>query len=93
MTELLVYPYRSGDLVRANDLFALLSTYPNLQWIAPIMEIATRAAHIRARWGLRTPDALQAATAVEANASVLVTNDPIFKRVSGLATLLLDEYL
>jgi predicted nucleic acid-binding protein len=40
---------------------------------------------------LATPDALQAATALHANATGLVTNDPIFKRVADLDVLLLDD--
>jgi predicted nucleic acid-binding protein len=93
MTELLVQPYRDNDLVRANELFGLLSTYPNLEWIAPHLEIAGRAAEIRAQFGLRTPDALQAATAAQANATAMLTNDSVFKRVSDFDALVLDNYL
>lgn len=93
MTELLVHPYRNNDLVRANELFGLLSTYPNLEWVAPHLEIAVRAAEIRAHSGLRMPDALQAATAVQANATAMLTNDPVFKRVSDFDVLVLDNYL
>jgi len=48
MTELLVLPYREGDEQRANEFYGLLSTYPNLEWIAPNLEIADLAARIRA---------------------------------------------
>ncbi|HME36354.1 MAG TPA: type II toxin-antitoxin system VapC family toxin [Candidatus Sulfotelmatobacter sp.] len=92
MTELLVHPYQNSDVVRINELFGLLSTYPNLEWIAPDLDIAARAAEIRARHRLRTPDALQAATAVHAHATALVTNDPVFRRVSQLEVLILDEF-
>jgi predicted nucleic acid-binding protein len=93
MTELLVHPYRERDATRANDLFGLLSTYPNLEWIAPTLEIAARASEIRARFGLRTPDALQAATAVQVNATAMLTNDPIFRRVPDFRVLVLDDYV
>jgi predicted nucleic acid-binding protein len=93
MTELLVHPYQKSDVVRINELFGLLSTYPNLEWIAPGLDIAARAAEIRAVLRLRTPDALQAATAVHARATALVTNDPVFRRVSQLEVLILDEFL
>ena len=93
MTELLVHPYQKSDVVRINELFGLLSTYPNLEWIAPDLDIAARAAEIRAVLRLRTPDALQAATAVHARATALVTNDPVFRRVSQLEVLILDEFL
>jgi predicted nucleic acid-binding protein len=93
MTELLVLPYREGDEQRADDFYGLLSTYPNLDWIAPNLEIADLAARIRALHRLQTPDALQAATAAHSQASGLITNDAVFKRVEGFQTLVLDELL
>ncbi len=93
MTELLVLPYREGDEQRVNDFYGLLSTYPNLDWIAPNLEIAELAARIRALHRLQTPDALQAATAMHALATGLITNDPVFERVEGFETLALDQLL
>jgi len=91
MTELLVHPYRDHDVVRVNELFGLLSTYPNLEWIAPTLEIADLAAQLRALHCLRTPDALQAATAVHASASAFLTNDPVFQRIPNLDVLILND--
>jgi predicted nucleic acid-binding protein len=91
MTELLVHPYRDHDVVRVNELFGLLSTYPKLEWVAPQLEIAAGAAEIRAQFGLRTPDALQAATALHAGASAFLTNDPGFQRIPNLDVLILDD--
>ncbi len=93
MTELLVLPYREGDEQRANDFYGLLSTYPNLDWIAPNLEIAELAARIRALHRLQTPDALQAATAAHSQATGLITNDALFERVEGFQTLVLDQLL
>jgi predicted nucleic acid-binding protein len=93
MTELLVQPYREFDERRVNQFLALLSTFPNLDWVAPSLEIADMAARIRALHRLRTPDALQAATAVQTSATGLITNDPIFERVEGFETLVLEQLL
>lgn len=93
MTELLVLPYRERDEQRANDFYGLLSTYPNLDWVAPNLEIAELAARIRALHRLQTPDALQAATAVHSLVSGLITNDPVFERVEGFETLVLGQLL
>jgi predicted nucleic acid-binding protein len=93
MTELLVLPYRMGDEQLANDFYGLLSTYPNLDWIAPNLEIADLTARIRARHRLQIPDALQAATAAHSQATGLLTNDAVFQRVEGFQTLVLDELL
>jgi predicted nucleic acid-binding protein len=93
MMELLVHPYRNLDQSRVDEFYGLLSTYPNLDWIAPSLEIADLAARIRAQHRLQSPDALQAATAAHAMASGLITNDPVFERVDGFATLVLDQIL
>ncbi|MGA7559311.1 MAG: PIN domain-containing protein [Terriglobales bacterium] len=93
MTELLVLPYREDNEQRANDFYGLLSTYPNLEWVAPTLEIAELAARIRALYRLKTPDALQAATAQCSQATALITNDPVFERVGGFETLTLDQLL
>jgi predicted nucleic acid-binding protein len=91
MTELLVQAYRDGDEQRVNEFYGFLATYPNLDWIAPDLEIADLAARIRARHRLRTPDSLQAATAVRCQATGFVTNDPVFERVGSFETLVLDR--
>lgn len=93
MTELLVQPYRNFDEQRVDEFYGLLSTYPNLDWVAPNLEIADLAARMRALHRLRTPDALQAATAAYARATGLITNDPVFKRVEAFETLVLDKLL
>ena len=93
MTELLVLPYRDSDQQRADDFYGLLSTFPNLEWIAPDLEIADIAARMRAAHRMRTPDALLAATAVYAQATGLITNDSVFQRVDMFETLLLDRLL
>ncbi len=93
MTELLVPSYRDKDEHRVDAFYGLLSTYPNLQWIAPDLETADLAAKLRAGYRLRTPDALQAATALRAQATGLITNDPIFARIGELEAAVLDQFL
>jgi len=93
MTELLVPSYRDHDERRVDEFYGLLSTYPNLRWIAPDLETADIAARVRATYRLRTPDALQAATAIQANATGFITNDPVFARIEELETVVLDRLL
>lgn len=93
MTELLVQPYREFGQRQVDAYYVRLATYPNLEWIEANLEIADAAAKLRAAHRMSTPDALQAATAVYASASALVTNDPIFQRVAGIETLVLDHLL
>lgn len=93
MTEALVRPYRLRDLPSVKEFHALLYSYPHLHWIAPTLAIADQAAQIRAEHNLRTPDAIEAATAILAGASAFISNDPVFRRIKSLDILLLDEML
>jgi predicted nucleic acid-binding protein len=93
MTELLVPSYRSGDENKVDEFYSLLSTYPNLEWITPDLEIADLAARLRAQYRLRTPDAIQAATAIQHKATAVITNDPAFMRVEEFQTAVLDKFL
>ena len=93
LTELLVQPYRNADQRLVDEFYGLLSRYPNLEWVVPTLEIADVAARIRALYRLRTPDALQAATAERSSATGFITNDLIFRRIGTFETLILDELI
>lgn len=93
MTELLVPAYREKDEHRVDEFYGLLSIYPNLRWVPPDLETADLAARLRADYRLRTPDALQAATALRAHATGFITNDPVFTRIEDLKTAVLDQFL
>jgi predicted nucleic acid-binding protein len=93
MTEALVKPYRQGDVALIQEFHALLATYPHLDWVAPNLHIADRAAQIRADHNLRTPDAIQAATAMATGVRGFITNDPVFRRIPSLEVLVLHDLL
>ena len=90
MTELLVHPYRKQDIDQVNSIYALTSTYPNLSWVPVTLALADQAARLRAKYGLRTPDALHVATAIAGSATGFIGNDHAFRRVTELEILLLD---
>jgi predicted nucleic acid-binding protein len=93
MTEVLTRPYAAGATRQANEYYGLLSNYPHLDWIAPDLVTADLAAQFRAQHRMRTPDAIQAATAVQSGATGLVSNDRVFERVEAFETLVLDDLL
>ena len=93
MTELLVPAYRDGDARRLQHYRGLMITYPRLTLVAPDFGIADVAARMRADYGLKTPDAIHAATALQSNVPTFLTNDPVFQRVKELDALILDDIL
>ena len=60
-------------------------------WVPTSLAIADTAAKVRAVHRLRTPDALQAATAIQSQATGLITNDGVFERVKEFEILVLDR--
>jgi predicted nucleic acid-binding protein len=93
MTELLVKPYAKNDEPLVHLYFNLLATFPHLEWNVPDLNTAGLAARLRAEHRMRTPDALQAATALDAAATGFVTNDAVFRRVPAFETLVFDELI
>jgi predicted nucleic acid-binding protein len=75
------------------QLFGLLTRFPNLEWIPVSVQIAALAARYRAEYGLKTPDAIQAATCVYAGVPALITNDVVIRRIPEINVLVLDDLL
>ena len=56
-------------------------------------KISVRAAKLRAKYGLKTPDAIFVATAFEEGAQAFITNDIKLKRVEGIKMIILEEFV
>ncbi len=76
----------SATLVAFDAFFAR----PDLEWVELTRDVIELAAAIRVQTGLKTPDALQAASCLQIGAEHLfLTGDSAFKRVAGLNVKLL----
>ncbi|HEX6725822.1 MAG TPA: PIN domain-containing protein [Nitrospira sp.] len=93
LLELLVQPYRDQKEDLAQKIFALTSTYPRLEWVPLTMNLADRAAELRARYRLSTPDAIQLATAMSRKATRFYGNDRGLKRVREIECLIVDDLI
>lgn len=77
-----------GVLLAAYDGFF---AQPDLIWVELSKDVVELAAVIRVRHGLRTPDALQAASCLQLGPEHLfLTGDAAFQRVAGLNVELLS---
>lgn len=91
LSEVLVQPITKGraDLQKAyRDL--LLGSY-NFYTASITSSVAERAATVRASYGLRLPDAIQIAFALDVGCQALLTNDRSMIRVKDLSVLVLDD--
>jgi predicted nucleic acid-binding protein len=91
LTEVLAQPLRLGNTTLAQRYRRFLTRSQHLSLVSIDLATATRAAELRARYGLRTPDALQVAAALGTGCAALLTNDAGLQRVTELRVLTLDE--
>lgn len=91
LLELLVAPLKKEAQDVADEIELILLHFPNLR-LAPVSRaVLVRAAGVRARYGLRTPDAIMLATAVESGATLAITNDDAWRKVKEVEILLLRD--
>jgi len=93
LLEVLVVPYRVGNLPLAERYESLLTRSRGLRVIDLERPILKAAAQIRARINLSTPDSIQVAAALSARCSAFLTNDRKIPPVPGLKVLQLRNYL
>lgn len=87
--ECRVGPLKHGDATTL-ALFDAFFARPDLMWVELSRDVVELATAIRVRHGLRTPDALQAASCLQLGPEhVLLTGDASFQRVQGLNVSLL----
>ncbi|MCW3056005.1 MAG: hypothetical protein JWN14_5175 [Chthonomonadales bacterium] len=91
LLEVLVIPIRSSNSVLRQQYTDLLLQSAHFDTEPITADVAQCAADLRARYGLRTPDALQVAVAIVAGCQAFLTNDLALKRVSELSILVVDE--
>ena len=91
LTEVLTKPRAAGDVTMERAYAELLTGSRNFTLLSIDSRVASNAADLRARYGLRTPDALQVAAGLNAGCQALLTNDSRFRRVSELTIFVLDE--
>jgi predicted nucleic acid-binding protein len=92
LLELLVHPYRDGNIALAAKYEAFLTRGRGVR-LAPLTRSVLRAAaYLRATTNLKTPDAMQIAMATTHGCSVFLTNDRRLPAIPGLRIVTLDSY-
>jgi predicted nucleic acid-binding protein len=92
LLEVLVLPLREEDFSLAREYRSIL-LHSNLRLISLTHDIAEKAAEIRARHNLRTPDSVQVATAILNSADLLIANDKKWKKITEVNVVILDEII
>jgi predicted nucleic acid-binding protein len=91
LAEVLVRPMALGDRAAAADYRYWMENFPNLSLAQVDAETVVTAAGLRARYGLRLPDALQLASCLEVEADAFITNDKSLSRVGEPRVILISD--
>jgi predicted nucleic acid-binding protein len=91
LIEVLVEPIRQNEFLLVEQYQKILCNSPTVEILDINIEISKKSAELRAKYGLRTPDAIQLATAIYASADYFLTNDLRLKVVKEIEVLVLDE--
>jgi len=91
LLETLVMPLKQGNIDLAYQYRNILfkTKGHTTFWLSP--PIAEEAARLRASYNIRTPDAIQMATAIFGGASFFLTNDIHLPSLPNLKTLVLED--
>ena len=90
LTETLMKPLQQQQMALVHQYRLLFYQTAALTMVPITAPIAELAATLRAQYGLRTPDALQLATAIDAGCDAFLTNDFALQRVTEIAVLVVD---
>ena len=94
LQEVLVKPLREGREDLAEKYRQVLSNSANVRLYDVDQSICETAARLRAKYSwLRTPDALQLATAITRDAQIVVTNDDRWRAISEAAVFVLKDFV
>jgi predicted nucleic acid-binding protein len=92
LLEVLVVPYRAGNLPLANRYEALLNRSRGVRLREIDRALLRAAAQLRATTGVRTPAALQLAAALAEGCTAFVTNDRRLPSLPGLRILQVGDH-
>jgi predicted nucleic acid-binding protein len=93
LLECLVQPFRSKSIDLAARYKTLFRNFPHLSVIPVSEEIAEKAAGLRAQYQLKTPDAIQIATAMICDSYVFLTNDEDLPKIKEIPIWRLSDFL
>lgn len=91
LLETLVRPLKERNRRLEQFLLAFLLKSNEVRLVPVDVEVLLRAAAVRAETGLKTPDAIHAATALASGCKMFLTNDRDFQRVRDLQVIVLSE--
>jgi len=91
ITEILIQPLKLGKYELALKYRQILSGSDNFNIFDINQETAFQAAELRAKYGIKTPDAIQIASGIQSKSDYFLTNDFQLKKVKEIEVILINE--
>lgn len=92
LLEVLVHPLRTNNETLAQRYRDILLHSEGLTAFEILHEISEKSSKLRAKYSIRTPDAIQIAVGIIYGATKFLTNDPDLKKISEIEVLVLDDF-
>lgn len=93
LLEVLVHPLKTKNETLAERYREILLHSEGLTTFEILHEISEKSSKLRAKYSIKTPDAIQIAVGVLYGAGKFLTNDPDLKKISEVEVLVLDDFL
>jgi predicted nucleic acid-binding protein len=93
LLEVLIHPFRAGNEILAQKYRDILLYSDGLNTFEIFHEVSEASARLRAKYSIKTPDAIQIAMGILYGADKFLTNDPDLRKVSEIQVLILDDFL
>jgi predicted nucleic acid-binding protein len=93
LLEVLVRPKKVFNFDLEEKYLEILLHNENLEIVPLDILIARKAAEIRAKYGVKTPDAIQLATGINHECDAFLTNDKALKKVEEIKVVTIPDLL
>jgi len=93
LAEILSKPLVEKKYGLVDEIKFTLKSFSTLTMFAVDEKLAEAAALVRVRYGIRLPDALQVAAAIQGGATLFITNDKRLKKIDAFEVLVPSDFL
>jgi len=93
LLEVLVLPFKTGNESLAEEYREILLHAEGLTTYEIVHAVSELSSKLRAKYAIRTPDAIQIAVGIKYGADTFLTNDSDLKKVKGIRVVILEDFL
>ncbi|MGE0086391.1 MAG: type II toxin-antitoxin system VapC family toxin [Desulfococcaceae bacterium] len=93
LLEVLVHPFRMNNELLAGKYRKILLFSEGVTTVSVTDELSETAAKLRAKYSIKSPDALQLATGIFFGADIFLTNDRNLKNIDETQVVVLEDFI